>query len=78
MPAGRNPCQALADVTSEFNRFASTFLTNDDVCPESRRLKVMKSTINSGLLKLESRMTFIRLNSQKLLLIIVNYGVVPT
>ena len=39
-PPGRNPCQALAEVTAEFNRFASTFLTNDDVCPESRRLKV--------------------------------------
>jgi hypothetical protein len=40
-PPARNPCQALADVTSEFNRFTTTFLTSDQVCGTRRRSKLV-------------------------------------
>ena len=40
LPPARNPCEALSDITNEFNRFTITFLTNDEVCPASRRTTV--------------------------------------
>merc|ERR1719410_989020 len=39
-PPARDPCLAYSEVSSEFQRFINTFLTNDDVCDGTRSLKL--------------------------------------
>jgi len=40
VPSAQNSCQALSEVTAEYNRFATTFLTSDQVCGVKRRSKL--------------------------------------
>jgi len=40
IPSALHVCQALSEVTAEYNRFATTFLTNDKVCGVKRRSKL--------------------------------------